>query len=130
LVESLKGLTEQGNRVAAAIQSGDLKLNVLSDRAFEQTYRQLGGTRKRAPQAFALDDDIYVRSGSKNLRSEIVHEGTHGLDYLGGFKGTECQWEKRAYFFECQFQKAGGGDVEFATIKEMLEHIDKYYKRN
>jgi len=42
-----------------------------------------------------------------------------------GFEGTktEWQWEKRAWFYERQFQKATGGKVEFEKIEDMLMHI-------
>lgn len=126
LLDGLTGLTRQGDDVAAAIRQGDIKLSVLGDDLFEKAWRLKGGTGS-APQAFAYGDALYVRGNARNILSEIVHEGTHGLDYLRGSSGTVHQWEKRAYYFERQFQLQGGGHVEFQTLDDMLRFILEHY---
>ncbi len=63
--------------------------------------------------------------------SDIVHEGTHALDYnrCYGWNGLpRWAWEKRAYFYERQFQIAMGSRPDFATISDMLVHIWGNYK--
>jgi hypothetical protein len=122
ILDELTGLTRQGDEIASAIRSGDLELSVLGDELFAKAWRLKGG-KGGAPQAFAYGEQLFVRGNSKNILSEVVHEGTHGLDYLRGFNGTVHQLEKRAYYFERQFQLAGGGDVEFATLDKMLRFI-------
>jgi hypothetical protein len=101
-------------------------LNALGDNLFEKAWRLKGGTGD-APQAFAYGEQLFVRRNASNILSEIVHEGTHGLDYLRRFNGTVHQLEKRAFFYERQFQLAGGGSVEFSTLGEMLRFILSAY---
>ncbi len=88
LADGLTGLTEQGNRVAAGIRSGRIRVNILGDKLFDKAFVLKGGTGS-SPQAFQLAEQIYVRRGSTNLLSDIVHEGTHVLDLnqasAGGF---------------------------------------------
>jgi hypothetical protein len=126
IFDGLTGLTQQGNRVAAGIRSGDLGLNALGDDLFERAFRLKGGTGQ-TPQAFAYGEQIFVRRNAQNILSEVVHEGTHGLDYLRGFNGSVLQLENRSFFFARQFQRAGGGSVEFDTINQMQQFIrDRY----
>ncbi|MBY0588797.1 hypothetical protein K2X85_16615 [bacterium] len=131
IVDNLTGFTEQGNRVAGAIGEGRIKLNVLGDSMFDRAYNTKGGTG-RSPQAFQLLDQIYLRRGSPNLLSEVIHEGTHVLDELVGtlkvpYSVNPYAWEKRAFFYERQFQRASGGNVDFGTINEMLDFIKRSY---
>jgi hypothetical protein len=127
IVNGLTGLTDQGNAISASINSGATKLNVLGDNLFEQAYALKGGVGE-APQAFALENQIYLRQSSANLLSDIVHEGTHSLDYLNSFSGSNIEWEIRAFSAERAFQQAGGGTVEFNTERYMLNFINKNYR--
>ena len=127
IVNELAGLTDQGNAISASIGSGATKLNVLGDNLFERAYALKGGTGD-APQAFALENQIYVRQSSFNLLSDVVHEGTHSLDFLGGFSGSNIDWETRAFSAERAFQQAGGGTVEFDTVADMLDFINNNYR--
>ena len=67
----------------------------------------------------------------KRILSNVIHEGTHALDYIHKYAyrypKSVWSWEKRAYFFERQFQIATGRKVRFETIDDMLVHIQKYY---
>lgn len=131
LVDGLTGLTEQGNRIAAGIRSGQIRVNILGDELFDRAFALKGGAGS-SPQAFQLADQIYIRRGSTNLLSDIVHEGTHVLDELLGtvtvpYQVNPYAWEKRAFFYERQFQRAGGGTVEFGSIKAMLNFIYTNY---
>jgi hypothetical protein len=126
LIDGLSGKTQQGNRVAEGIKSGNISTNILSDELFEKAYKLKGGDGS-VPQAFAYGEQIFVRKSSSNLLSDTLHEGTHSLDYLNNFNGNVYQLEKRAYFYERQFQKAGGGQVEFETIDKMLGFIYANY---
>jgi hypothetical protein len=122
LAEELTGYTSQGNRVAKGIKSGDIEVNILGDELLEKFY--IKKTQKTsAPQAYSKGRNIYVRRSSDLRSSEVVHEGTHVLDFINEFKGTLFQWEKRAYFFERQFQIAKKMFVEYPNIKDMLLHI-------
>lgn len=121
IVDGLVGYTQQGNRVAAAIRNKKLGLNVMGDELFEKAYRLYGGDGN-LPLAFAVEKQLYLRRSNGTL-SELVHEGTHGLDHLNGFSGTLYQWEKRAWFFERQFQKASRAPVDFEEVQDMLDHI-------
>lgn len=81
--------------------------------------------------AFAVGNQIYLRRGSGSLVSDAVHEGTHALDWLRGFPDVTdadiLSLEKRAFFFERQFQRATTGTSEFTTIEEMLKFIFENY---
>ena len=63
--------------------------------------------------------------------SDAVHEGTHALDFLKGLPaataGDVISLEKRAYFYERQYQAATGGPVDFPSIADMLKHIADNY---
>jgi Domain of unknown function (DUF4157) len=131
ITDNLTGLTQQGNRVADGIKSGKVKINVLGDELFDRAYASKGGWGS-SPQAFALKEQIYVRRGAPNLLSDIVHEGTHALDNFHKnvkvpYGNNPYPWEKRAFFYERQFQLAGGGTVEFETVHEMLDFIHESY---
>jgi hypothetical protein len=128
LVEGLTGYTSQGNRISKGIKLGKINLNVLGDELFIKVFKMKGGKGSVAKlRGFALGDQIYIRSSFKDILSTIIHEGTHALDYLKGFSGKMKQWEKRAYFYQRQFQIAGGDIIEFDTIVDIIAHIDKYY---
>jgi len=79
-----------------------------------------------------VGNQIYVRNGSQSMLSDLVHEGTHMLDYNNSFGingASTWSWEKQAYFYERQFQIATGGKVEYETIDDMLVHIYSSYNR-
>lgn len=131
IIDGLTGYTSQGNKIAAGLRSGDVRMNILGDEMFAKAYAAKGGLGD-APQAFALGNQIYLRRGSTNLLSEVVHEGTHVLDELHGlvkvpYHINPYAWEKRAFFFERQFQRASGGNVEFERIDSMLNFIYRNY---
>jgi hypothetical protein len=127
LVNGLDGVTLQSSRVAAAIDSGDLGVNLLGDTMFEKAYIMKGGAGA-APQAFAYQDQLYLRSGSASLLSDTVHEGTHGLDYLNSFPGSNWMMEAKAYYYERQFQSGAGLPIDFPTNRQMWDHIYQNYK--
>jgi len=126
LVNGLNGVTSQSSRVAAAMKSGDLSVNVLGDTMFEKAYVIRGGTGA-APLAFAYGDRLYLRSSSPSLLSDALHEGTHGLDYLNRVPGSNWMSEARAYYYERQFQGATGAPLDFPTNREMWDHIYQNY---
>lgn len=52
-------------------------------------------------------NQIYARRGSQTMFRDLVHESTHVMDFTNGFgiNGTpRWSWEKRACFYECQYQ--------------------------
>ncbi|MCM3473328.1 hypothetical protein [Brevibacillus borstelensis] len=124
IIKALEGTTTQSTKIAQAIKNGDIKVSILGDELFDRYFGE--------ELALAVGDKIYLRKSSGSLLSETVHEGTHALDFrnMYGFEGTktEWQWEKRAWFYERQFQKATGGKVEFEKIEDMLMHIYLNYK--
>lgn len=115
-----------------AIKNGDIGVNMLGDELFKKAYKLKGGEGSADNiAAFAVGDQIFVRRSSANILSETVHEGTHALDFLRGLpdETTEDLWslEKRAFFYERQYQRAVGSSVDFASIDEMLEFIFENY---
>jgi RHS repeat-associated protein len=128
LIEGLIGYTSQGNRISKGIKLGKINLNVLGDELFIKIFKMKGGKGSvEKLRGFAIGDQIYIRGSFKNVLSTIIHEGTHTLDYLKGFSGKIKQWEKRAYFYQRQFQIAGGDIIEFESIADIIAHIGKYY---
>jgi hypothetical protein len=135
IIASLKGYTRHGDRIASLIERGRLKVNLVGDELFEKMwikYSLKAGTAideiEPFPQAFAIGEQLFVRRSSSNLLSDIVHEGTHGLDSLLKRPFRLLEWEMRAYRLEREFQLAGGGHLEFSSILEMLRHIMLYVK--
>ena len=93
----------------------------MGDKYFEE---YLG--EKSTVTAVAKGRNIYVRKDSNHILSDIIHEGTHALDYMEryGVNGlSRWSWEKRAYFYERQFQIATGNNIDYVTINDMLIHI-------
>jgi hypothetical protein len=130
IAEALDGHTLQSTKIAEAIKSGDIQVSVLGDELFERAV--LSKSDPIDTVAMAYGNKIYLRRSSTNILSDTVHEGTHGLDYLNGF-GLQSpknvwDWEKRAFFYEHQFQKATGTKPDFASPKEMMQHIRENYQ--
>jgi YD repeat-containing protein len=131
IVGGLTGFTQQGNRVAAGIRNGDIQINVLSDQMLQKAYALYGG-QGAAPQAFQVGRGVYLNKTSNSLLTDTVHEGTHVLDEVGGLVRVDYNlnpyaWEKRAFFYERQFQLAKGETPEFSSIQEMLDFIYRVY---
>ena len=126
IISLIEGKTRQSTKIANALRTEKIKLNMLDDKLFEN---YLGVDKNTS--GIAIRDLIYVRHKSNHILNDIVHEGTHALDYDNRFgsKGiSRWVWEKRAYFYERQFQIATEGRVDFATISDMLVHIWGNYK--
>ena len=128
LAAALDGQTLQSTKIAQGIKNGDIKVSVLGDELFE---RMVG---KPDEVAAAIGNKIYLRRSSSSLVSDTVHEGTHALDYLNGFglnsTKTTWQWEKRAFFYERQFQLSTGAKPEFNSSSDMMFHIWSNYKND
>jgi hypothetical protein len=123
---SLVGTTQQANRIARAIDAGEVGVNLLGRRMFEKAWLKKGGLGE-VPAAFAVDGKIYLRKDTWRVTSDAVHEGTHMLDLARGYRGTLRQWETRAYFYERQYQVWRGVEPNFSTFKQMQRHIDRHY---
>ncbi|MDE5697735.1 MAG: RHS repeat-associated core domain-containing protein [Lachnospiraceae bacterium] len=122
----IDGKTRQSTKVARAIRRGEIGLNLLSDRLFEDYF----GVNKLVV-GIEVKNQIYIRNKADHILSTIVHEGTHALDYKSGYGidgVSHWAWEKRAYFYERQFQLALGEQVNFTTINDMLVHIWSNYE--
>ena len=107
-------------------------MNVVGDELFKRYYtkrhKEIRGTApKNIPQAFAIRNSIYVRQTSNNILGDLVHEGTHARDYNNRFFGSVWQKEKRAFWYERQFQTASGSHVDFPNTNDMLYFIYRNY---
>ncbi|SNR13952.1 hypothetical protein [Tenacibaculum jejuense] len=127
IVKNLQGFTEQANRIAKLIDDGEMVIKILEDTDFEQILMDFGDTldEAKATAAFNIGDENYFRASKPvdEFMSEIVHEGTHTLDNLSGFKGDVYQLEKRAFFHERAFQKAVKINVDHEEINDLLDFI-------
>ncbi|MBK1812669.1 hypothetical protein JHL18_18780 [Clostridium sp. YIM B02505] len=124
IIKELDGVTPKSTEIANAIKNGDLKVTTISDRLFDMWVGE-------GAQARAVGDHLYLRSSSKSYYSDVVHEGIHGTDFLNGYGAgktkTTWQWEKRAYYYERQFQINSGRPVDYKTLPQMLYHIKHNY---
>ncbi|MCD2258291.1 hypothetical protein [Psychroserpens luteolus] len=129
--ENLKGFTQQANRIAKLIDEGKMIIKILDDTEFEKLLMKYGETldEAKATEAFNIGDRNYFRSSKPvdEFMSEIVHEGTHTLDDINGFKGDVYQIEKRAFFHERAFQEATQINVDFKEIDDLLNFIYTNY---
>ena len=127
LVRGIDGITEDASFIADMIRNKKIKINVLGDRLFEDYLGVSSDTL-----AVAVGDQIYLRRISISILSEIVHEGTHALDFINKIDvNVISSWtgETRAYSAERKFQIASGGPVDFEKEEDMMTHIMKNYKR-
>lgn len=127
IINSLNGVTDSSTLIANAIQDGKIKINVLGDELFESYLGVSSGTT-----AVQVGNQIYMRSSSASIYSDVVHEGTHAMDFINNISQNEISsWpgEIRAYSAERLFQIESGMPVEFATENDMLIHIWSNYSR-
>ena len=150
IVDNLRGFTQQANKVADIIESGEFKFLILDEDSFKQAYLNSGGNlndfSKYKIEAFSTGKMNFFRDTKSvdEFMSEFVHEGTHTLDYLKSKKmlqegkslqeieailGNNHSYEKRAYFNERAFQIATGMNKDYETIEEMLNHIKYNYEK-
>jgi hypothetical protein len=133
IVENLRGYTQQANKIAKAIEEGEIVIVIKKEREFIKRYEELGGDMSNIARltAFSYKEKMYFKNTTpiEQYFSELVHEGTHSLDYLNRFVGNNHSWEKRAYFFERQFQLAIGKTPDHSSIAKMIYHIKKFYKK-
>jgi len=81
---------------------------------------------------FLYEDDLieqlYIEKsiGSKLTDNEIWNEVNKQVEDI---LGDNHSWEKRAYFHERAFQIATQSKVDHVTIKDLIDHILEYYKK-
>ncbi len=127
IVDSLNGVTEGSTSIANAIQDGKIKVNVLGDDLFESYLGVSSDTT-----AMQVGNQIYMRRSSASIYSDVVHEGTHAIDFINNIPQSEISsWsgETRAYSAERIFQIESRMPVQFATENDMLIHIWSNYKK-
>lgn len=69
---------------------------------------------------------------SNTIHSDIVHEGTHAVDYLSGLsydKISSWNGEIKAFTAEHHFQKASGLKLQFDSENEIKIHVMNNYKK-
>ncbi len=127
IITALDGVTEKSSEIADALRKKEIGINVIGDELFER-YHGCGSDTV----AIQVNEQIYVRNSSVSLLSDVVHEGTHALDYYNGIsQKVISSWtgETAAYSAERLFQLKSGGKVEFATEEDMMVHIWQNYSR-
>ena len=127
IINSIDGVTETSTQIADQIRKKKIGINILSDEWFEKYTGQPSSTT-----ACHIEGQIYLRKTSPSILSDVVHEGTHALDFLNGVsEEIRGSWtgETKAYTEERLFQIAAGLPIEFETIDDMMVHIWMNYKR-
>ena len=127
LVNFLDGKTSQSSEIADKIRKGEIKLSVLGDELFESAF----GVNSDVV-GIAIDNKIYLRRNSGTIHSDMVHEGTHAMDFLKGLpyeKISSWDGEIKAYTAEHHFQKASGLAVQFTNEDEIKVHVWKNYRK-
>jgi len=125
LLDKLLGTTRAAERIAKAIEAGEIRVRLLSDERFDRIHHNKGG--KNAAWAFADGRTIYIRKSSPSLLSDVVHEGTHALDHLSGVERNRRQLELRAYVNEWQFQKTTHTSTQFSSLAQLVIFVYTRY---
>ena len=127
LIDFIDGKTEQSSIIADKIRNGEIKISILGDQLFEKmfgvNYEVIG---------IAMGNKIYLRKNSSSIHSDIVHEGTHAVDFLNGLsynKISSWDGEIKAYTEEHYFQKASGLALQFDNENEIKIHVMSNYKK-
>jgi hypothetical protein len=124
LARALMGTTRQAERIANSIHAGKMQVHVLSNQDFDQRYQVVGGSSYAL--AFSYGSEVFLRANSPSTLSDLVHEGTHVLDYLSRFAKSRRHLELRAYYYEHQFQKSVGDVPQFDNLFEVLRFVSRY----
>ncbi len=127
IIKMLDGATDESSKIVSAIRDGKIRINVLGDELFEA---YLGCSSKTT--AMQVGNQIYMRGNSASIYSDVVHEGTHALDYINNIPQSQISsWvgEIKAYNAERVFQIQAGLPVEFMSEKDILVHVWKNYMR-
>ena len=127
IINSLNGVTQKSTEIANSIQNGKIKINVLGDELFESYLGCSSDT-----MAMQVGNQIYVRSSSASLFSDVVHEGVHAMDFINGVdESVISSWsgETSAYSAERLFQLESGMQVQFVSEEDMMVHIWSNYKK-
>ncbi len=127
MIKELHGYTEISTKIADGLKNHNIHINVLGDQLFEN---YLGVDKKTI--AATVGKQIYLRSSSASIISDLVHEGTHVLDILAGISLKNVStWpgEIRAYKAEREFQQKTNRELDFKTEDDLYVHVWKNYKR-
>ncbi len=127
ILKEIDGHTVISSNIAKKIKGGEIHINVLGDRLFSEYL----GTEDDTIAA-TVGNQIYLRASSASIASDLVHEGTHAIDYISGVKVNNIRtWpgEIRAYKAEREFQMKTNRNVDFATEDDLLVHVWKNYPR-
>ena len=125
IISSLDGVTDKSTEIANALKNKEIGLNVLGDELIERYYGYDLDT-----VAFQEGKQIYVRSSSSSLISDVVHEGTHAIDFSQDISQkiiSSRAGEYKAYSAERLFQIEAGMPVDFMSEDDMLVHIWSNY---
>ena len=121
--------TSQSRRVTEGIEQGRIGMNVVGDNLFERALRHYDpaatGDLSRTV-GFAVGNQAYVRQTARDAASVLVHEGVHVLDSLSGVPRSVASLERRAYYFERQFQIVTGRRY-MRTLNDIVRHIADFY---
>lgn len=127
ILDLLDGVTPKSTEIAYKLRNEQIGLNVISDDLFDRYYNM-------PPEVlgFQKGDQIYVRRSSPTIISDVVHEGTHVIDYVNGMdQNVISSWtgEIRAFREERLFQINSGIPLQFSTEDDMMIHIWANYPR-
>lgn len=127
LINEIDGHTVLSTKIASGIKNGDIHINVLGDRLFEE---YLGYGKNTI--AVTIGKQIYLRSSSASIISDLIHEGTHVLDHLSGINSQNIgriKLELRAYKAERDFQIKTNRKVDFPNEDDIYVHVHRNYKK-
>jgi hypothetical protein len=130
IIKNLVGHTRMSNKVAKYLESGEISYLILPSNEFEAFLRSRGVKENIQHYSAATYENImYFRKEAfiEDFMSCIVHEGSHAIDYVNGVR-YDFAAERNAFFYERQFQKAVGLEVEYETIETMINYIKIAYK--
>jgi len=126
IVLGLRGTTNQATRIADALGTGQIEMEILSYERFQRlsTFLDAGNAR-----ALHLQGTIYINQASLTPLSDVVHEGTHALQRLNGIERGITQprqvVETQAYLHEKFFRRNIGLPSTFES-----QSLEKFVFRN
>ena len=121
LLESIEGKTKQATKIANSIRNGRILMSVIGNELFDRAF----GVNSNVI-GLAIENKIYLRRDSISIYSDMIHEGTHALDYTNGIEFNEIssyEGEMRAFKAEHEFQKAVGIKPDFKNEEEIKVYV-------
>ena len=126
LLDFIRGKTQLSTEIVEKISKREIRMSILVNELFDRYFNP-----DRNVVGVAYGNKIYLRRDSISIHSNIVHEGTHALEFINGVSRLSIgskEGEIRAFKAEHEFQKAAKLPLEFRNEDEIRVHVWLNYK--